>query len=513
MTKLITCLAVCGIIAISGCKKGEIKAAEEASRPAPEESSASLIKLTSDAMKIGGIEVDEARNLTMQAEINVPGVVTNTAQGRAVVTPPVAGTVAAIFVKPGDRVTRGQPIVSLQSADLALAASAITEAERDLVVARNLVREADAAVDLGYARLSTAKTSLARQKEFANSGSFSQPNLQAANKELSEAEAELDSAARDLAVHTLQLKRAERLFKLELISRTELEEAQLAVQQDEVRKQKSARQVAIAREAHLRESRIAEKGLMNSKEMNAAEAEVTSANLELRQAEAKRQAAVAAVEGAKKGVSAARSAYAAHSGGNRASGGGVTLVAPIRGVVAHLEVTLGQAVERTNEVCEIENLQNVWVTASIPERDIGKAKRGASARILVKSYPNRSYHGVLQVVGARLDPKTRAMPVEVLVENDGSLRREMFATVLLSFGKAGLAPAIRRSAVLQQGEKNLVYVEVSPGKFQEREVELGRVKGEYVEVQNGVRAGERVATKGAFVLRSEKNKSELKEEE
>lgn len=171
----------------------------------------------------------------------------------------------------------------------------------------------------------------------------------------------------------------------------------------------------------------------------------------------------------------------------------------------------GQAVDRTAEICEIQNLDSVWVTANVPERDVAKAVKGSRAQVTIAAYPNRVFPGVVQVVGNRVDPKTRAMPVQVLVENrDGALRSSMFARVSIGVGSSSLALAVPRSAIADDGERRLVYVAEEGGKYEEKEVEIGRSKGDLVEIVRGLEPGARIVTKGAFVLKSEKVKGELK---
>lgn len=469
------------------------------------------IVLTAEAAKIAGIQVGEARKMPMQGQIKVPGTVTNTSLGRAVVTPPVAGKITRIYVKVGDNVRAGQPIATLQSADLAQASAGIIEAQRGVITAQAAVREARAEIDLANAKLRTARQSLQRQREFARTGAFSQPALQAAQRELNEAESDLESAQQEQVVHEAQLERAERLFKQELISRTELEQARLEVQQDKTKQANARRQIEIARSAFERERMIAQRGLSNSREIQTAEAEVRSANLEVQQAKIRYNTAVSGVAGANKGVQAAQAAYSAQAGGSRSGGGSVTVNAPIGGVITDLEVTLGQAVERVTEICEVENLRTVWVMAQVSEKQVGLARKGSLAQITVSAFPDRIFNGVIQVVGNRLDPKSRTMPVQVLVENaDGALRADMFAKVSLGVGSSSRALAVPRSAIVDEGDQRAVFIAEDGGKYEERVVELGRTQGEYVEILSGLEPGAKVVVKGAFVLKSEKVKGALK---
>ena len=469
------------------------------------------IVLTPEAIKIAGIETQAVQLRQLQQELKVPGTVTTSSHGRAVVTPPVAGQVVRLHVKPGNRVRAGQPIATLRSGDLAAASALIIQAQQGVVSAQAAVKEASAEINLASAKLRTVKQLLARQQAFAKTGAFSQPALQTAQKELADAEAELERGKQDQAVHEAQLERAERLYKQELISRTELEQARLEVATDKIRQRNAERRIELAKATYDRERKIAEQGLSNSREIQAAEAEVRSANLEVQQARIRLGSANAGVVAAKKGVEAARTGYSALAGGGQASGGLLVVTAPINGVVVDLEATIGQAVERTTELGEIENLSTVWVVAQVPDKQVGIARVGSTAQIAVSAYPTRNFTGVIQSVGSRLDPKTRSMPVQVLVDNaEALLRSGMAANVRLGVGSRSQALVVPRSAILEDGDSRKLYLAEDGGKFEERTVTLGRAQGEFVEVIEGIAAGDRVVTKGAFVLKSEKVKGELK---
>lgn len=469
------------------------------------------IQLTAEAIKIAGIETQLVERKSLQQELKVPGTVTASSGGRAIVTPPVGGQIVRLHVKPGDQVRAGHPFATLRSAELAQAWSQVIEAEQGLLSAQAAAKEAEAEVNLAHAKLRAAKQQLARQQAFAKTGAFSQPALQAAQKELADAEAELERGKQDQAVHEAQLERAERLYNQELISRTELEQARLEVATDKIRQRNAERRIELSKATYERERKIAEQGLSNSREIQAAEAEVRSANLEVHQAHIRLGSANAGVVAAKKGVEAARTGYSALAGSGRASGGLLVVNAPISGVIVDLEATIGQAVERTTELGEIENLTSVWVVAQVPDKQIGLIRVGSVAQISVSAYPNRVFSGTIQSIGSRLDPKTRSMPVRVLLDNSHSLLRVgMVVAVRLGVGPESQALVIPRSAIVEDGDARKLYIAKGSGKFEERIVTLGRMQGDLVEVVKGISAGERVVVKGAFVLKSEKVKGELK---
>lgn len=483
----------------------------ESAHPEEEEEHVDDIVLTAEAIKIAGIETGLVVQRSIQQELSAPGAITTLPEGRAVVTPPVSGQVLRIHVKPGDRVRAGQPIATLRSGDLAEASARIIQAQQGVVSAQAAVNEARAEIDLASAKLRTARQLLARQQSFAKTGAFSQPALQAAQKEVADAEAELERGKQDQAIHVVQLERAEKLYKQELISRTELEQARLEVATDQIRQRNAERGIELAKAAYERERKIADQGLSNSREIQAAEAEVRNANLEVEQARIRLNSAASGVVAARKGVEAARVGYSALAGSGQASGGSLVVKAPIGGIVVDLEATLGQAVERTTELCEIENLSSVLVVAQVSDKQVGLAKVGSSAQVSVSGYPNRSFSGVIQVVGSRLDPKTRSLPVHVLIDNAGGLLRNgMAAMVRLGVGSLSAALVVPRSAIVEDGDVRKLYIAEDGGKFEERTVTLGSVQGDVVAVMEGVSVGDRIVTKGAFVLKSEKVKSELK---
>ncbi len=513
------------LVVISGCAKeggatastdehgheGAEHSDSESGKTDGEAGHAEDIVLTAEAIKIAGIETQLVEQRQLQQELRVPGTVTTSSHGRAVVTPPVGGQVIRLHVKPGDRVRAGQPIATLRSGELAQAWAQIIEAQQGVVSAQAAVNEATAEVNLANAKLRTAKQQLARQQAFAKTGAFSQPTLQAAQKELADAEAELERGKQDQAVHEAQLERAERLYKQELISRTELEQARLEVATDKIRQRNAERRIELSKATYERERKIAEQGLTNSREIQAAEAEVRSANLEVQQAHIRLGSANAGVVAAKKGVDAARTGYSALAGSGRAAGGLLVVNAPISGAIVDLEATIGQAVERTTELGEIENLTSVWVVAQVSDKQIGMAKVGGVAQISVSAYPTRVFSGLIQSIGSRLDPKTRSMPVQAIIDNSGShLRSGMSATVRLGVGSRSQALTVPKSAIVEDGDARKLFVAEQGGKFEERTVILGRTQGDFVEILEGVSLGDRVVTKGAFVLKSEKVKSELK---
>ncbi|MBX7131037.1 MAG: efflux RND transporter periplasmic adaptor subunit [Fimbriimonadaceae bacterium] len=511
-------LLIAVLLLTAGCSKQEPHSEAdghgheaEASKGQSEESHVEgEVKLDGEQEKLAGIEVETVQLRTVQASLDVPGVINSTTKGRAVVTPPVAGRVVSITVALGDKVRQGQTLAIIESAELAQSWASIADAERNRDAASATLRETKSEVDLALSKLAAAKSNLTRQRELAKAGAFSQAPLQQAQSELNDAQSELLSVQKEQASHAEVVRRLENLYRDGIVSKSELEAARLELQQDQIRLDRASARIANAKATYDREKNIASRGLLNAKELQTAEAEVRSAQLEVDRSRIRVRSAEAAVANANREIANARSVYRSSSAGGSASVGRVALTAPIAGTLTHLDVTKGQAVDRTQVLMEVENLSSVWVTANVPEQDAVKVRTGASVRVTVAALQGREFGGVVQVVGNRVDPKTRAIPVQCLVTGvSGELKPDMFATVHLNYGAGEQAIAVPRTSIVTEEGKSFVFVKHDDG-YMKTAVELGTRSDGHIEVVSGLKVGDIVVVKGGFVLASEQKKDELK---
>lgn len=221
------------------------------------------------------------------------------------------------------------------------------------------------------------------------------------------------------------------------------------------------------------------------------------------------------LQGAESGFSAAHANLTALEGNGRVEGGGlITISAPIGGFVTERTATVGESVERTTALMVIENLNTVTINAGIPEQNLARIRVGLAIEATVAAYPEQRFAGTVQSIAGRVDEKTRALSVRCLVENrNGLLRPEMFAQVTLGAGAGTSALTVPMSALEEDGEERFVYVEKSEGKYERRKVQVGRNTKTMAEIKGGIKPGERVVTDGVFILKSEANKGQLKEQD
>lgn len=184
----------------------------------------------------------------------------------------------------------------------------------------------------------------------------------------------------------------------------------------------------------------------------------------------------------------------------------VSVPSPADGLVIARAVNPGQVVNSGQELFAVTDLSSVWVIGDLYERDFPRVRVGSPATITIPSTPDRRLKGRVAYIDPRVDAAARTAKVRVEVSNrGGDLRLGMFVTVDFETGSAERTTVVPRAAVQMIGERAVVYVaaEGEEGKFVERPVKLGAPVGEFMQVLDGLKPGEKVVTDGSFFLRAE----------
>ena len=232
----------------------------------------------------------------------------------------------------------------------------------------------------------------------------------------------------------------------------------------------------------------------------------------------------------------------------------VTLVSPITGTVIEKMVSQKSSVKAGDTLYRVANLDSVWVYLDIYEYELPWVRYGQTVEITSEAFPG-VISGRVWFINPVVTDESRTVKVLVNIPNEQrKLKPGMFvsATIrakLLANGEAaptgvegqwtcpmhtqvllperGECPickmplvqipgeprqvssdearvlAVPVTAVLDSGIRRLVYVERQPGKFAAVEVKLGPRAGEFFPVIEGLKEGDRVATRGNFLLDSQ----------
>jgi RND family efflux transporter MFP subunit len=183
------------------------------------------------------------------------------------------------------------------------------------------------------------------------------------------------------------------------------------------------------------------------------------------------------------------------------------LYAPISGQIAARAAVQGEHVEALEEVCEIIDLERVWVVGRLSEFDLNELPRTPNATFRLPAFPDRNFDieamgGEFVGIGVRVDEQTRTVPIRFDCPNpDNLFHAGMVADVFLTTDSVVDGLAVPAEAIVMANGRPLIYVMLEGETFQRREVDLGIRDNGWIEVVSGVAEGERVATRGAYAIK------------
>ena len=181
----------------------------------------------------------------------------------------------------------------------------------------------------------------------------------------------------------------------------------------------------------------------------------------------------------------------------------VTFPSPASGIVLQKNVIAGQYVQEGTDLYLLADLSQVWLQAQAYESDLASIRVGQPANATVNAYPGRSFTGRIAFIEPVLDPQTRTARIRIVLPNPGGeLKPGMFADARLQVPLGGRL-SVPRTAVIDTGARQVVYVETAPGTFAARDVKVGSTAKDRVEVLEGLSEGEKVVSAANFFLDSQ----------
>jgi Cu(I)/Ag(I) efflux system membrane fusion protein len=181
----------------------------------------------------------------------------------------------------------------------------------------------------------------------------------------------------------------------------------------------------------------------------------------------------------------------------------LTIDSPVEGIVLNKNAFIGMNVEPGMNIFTIADLSHVWVMADIYEQDISWLKLGQQAVISLPTFPGKTLKGTVSFVNYVVEPSTRTMKVRFDFDNPNyQLKPGMYTTVETKINM-GLALAVPETAIIDTGERKIVFVVIGKGRFNPIDVKLGFKAGPYYQVLSGLTLNEEVLTSAQFLMDSE----------
>jgi len=186
--------------------------------------------------------------------------------------------------------------------------------------------------------------------------------------------------------------------------------------------------------------------------------------------------------------------------------------APFDGQLGISSVNLGQYLEPGNRIVTLQALDALYCNFYLPQQELGRIKKGLTVMAVSDTYPGRVFQGKVSTVNPKVDPETRNVQVEALVENSKhELLPGMFVSVEIRTGAVEKYLTLPQTAVSFNPYGEMVFiVEKAARDASGREsltvkqslVTVGPTRGDQVALLKGVKEGDLIVTSGHFKLKS-----------
>ena len=188
----------------------------------------------------------------------------------------------------------------------------------------------------------------------------------------------------------------------------------------------------------------------------------------------------------------------------------LTLRSPYNGYVLEKNVLEGQRVMMGDPLYKLADLSVVWIEGEVFERDLPSVRLGQSITAEFEGLAGQTMTGRITYIYPIINPETRTAKVRVALANAGMrLKPGMYATLRMEASASVGTLGVPRSAVLQTGERSLVFVKSGNGQLQPREVKIGSASDDRIEILSGLNAGETVVASATFLVDAESNLGSL----
>lgn len=157
--------------------------------------------------------------------------------------------------------------------------------------------------------------------------------------------------------------------------------------------------------------------------------------------------------------------------------------------------------DKSDNIFDIAEIDNVWAIANINESDINQVKLGIHASVSTLSYPDKTFNGKVDKIFNIIDPETKAMKVRIKLTNtDYLLKPEMRATIKLSYYEDVNMVSIPSKAIIFDKSKNFVMIYKDKKNIETRQVDVFRQVKDIAFIRSGLKEGEKVITENQLLI-------------
>lgn len=562
MTRTFAVALVALLLAGCGSQTPDTSSAEKKGAPSKlvDVAGTEGIQLDPSSLKLAGINLISAGNDSLSSTMEPTGEVQPSDSGTVQVTSRLPGKITEALVTAGDHVHKGQILAYVDSVDLAQAEATYRTAVSHALLAKNQLEQqkklagfgslseqpvedakkaavaADAAVASDEAQIRVDKLALDSTKKLVDMGEITRKPVEDAQNAYSQAQSAASQAAVSMKTAKSNLDRNKILADGGVYSRQQLEDAEAAYKVAVSGAEQANTAEKLAKEELTRQLTIYKQNLNGAGSLQGAQAKVQQdehvyqndlvgqslahkqyeraltvrkSGIPISQALQQAQDTFDEAQIAEQAAASTLKLYGIQPGSTDGGRAIVPISAPIDGIVSARSMVVGQNVDASAVLVRLVNLDRVFIDAQVYESDVQGVNVGDSVQVHVAAFPNRVFSGKVQWVSNEINPDTRTATVRTVLQNHGwILRPNMFADVLIGSKRTVKAIAVPVDAVMQEGDKQVVYVQVSPGQFVKRTVTVGDQIGGKYPIRSGLSKGDQVVVSGNVLIQKEQEQLE-----
>ncbi len=192
---------------------------------------------------------------------------------------------------------------------------------------------------------------------------------------------------------------------------------------------------------------------------------------------------------------------------------GQTVTSPMSGFVKQVFVKDGSFVETGQPVLTVSQNKYLMLTADVSQRRASVLGFIRTANICNpddnRLYTLEQLNGKILSHGKSVNPDNFHIPVFLQIQNRGGFIEGGIVDIYLKTIIHDKALTVPNSALLEEQGLYFVWVQLTPELFEKREVQPGLSDGLKTEIRNGLRADERIVTRGAMMIKLSKSAGTL----
>lgn len=180
--------------------------------------------------------------------------------------------------------------------------------------------------------------------------------------------------------------------------------------------------------------------------------------------------------------------------------------APQDGLILERKAVDGMMTKAGEALFRLADATRIWIIADVPESEIANLRLGSKATARLRSLPDRSFEGTIDLVYPEVSAATRTVKLRIEVPNpDLLLLPDMYADVAIDTGSGAPVVAIPNDALLDSGTRQVVILDRGEGRFEPRPVKVGVRGSAMTQIVEGVDEGDRVVVGANFLIDAESN--------